>query len=257
MVRQACVGIGAAVLCGLTGTTQADFVVVQEFSLSNGLQSATATFTFSDIGGDKTLNILLTNTMTTNAPPNWLTGVFFDIAGGPTLSNGSALAPDGMVTFDASGSTPYITNGPGNFWAFRQDLAGVLPPPFVGQQYGLGSAGFNVFSSNDMLDLPVPVDIHPQRDGSDGGIVPFFGGGETVPEGHFQTPFVLGSLAFDFDLPDLFDINAADASNVFFVFGTGFEEIVLLPLPAALPMGLAGLLGVLLLRRASKRASQH
>jgi len=41
--------------------------------------------------------------------------------------------------------------------------------------------------------------------------------------------------------------------NVSFVFGTGFDEVVLIPLPAALPMGLLGLGGVVVLRRLSLR----
>ena len=92
----------------------------------------------------------------------------------------------------------------------------------------------------------------PQPGGTDGGIVPSFVG-VTVPPGHFGRPFALGSLTFHFDLDMEFNFANASVENVSFVFGTGFDEVVLTPLPAALPMGLFGLAGVVVLRRLSLR----
>ena len=55
--------------------------VTIDFALSNGTQSGAASFIFSDAGPTPTLDIVLTNTMTTNGGPNWMTGAFFNIGG--------------------------------------------------------------------------------------------------------------------------------------------------------------------------------
>lgn len=48
-----------------------------------------------------------------------------------------------------------------------------------------------------------------------------------------------------------FDINTAQVENVAFAFGTN-PEIVLIPLPPAFPLGLAGLASVVFVRRLSR-----
>ena len=58
----------------------------------------------------------------------------------------------------------------------------------------------------------------------------------------FVTVWALG-VWFTFDLGN-YDLNLAGVSDVNFVFGTGFDEVVLIPVPLALSLGLAGLLGV-------------
>ena len=184
--------------------------------------------------------------MTTNSNPHWLTGLFFDVAGSPELTFVSAEAPLGMVTFDENGPSPYTDVGPAHFWAFRSDLTGESP---FGQQYGLGATGFDVFGPGDILD-PQEGGPTPQPGGVDGGILPNIED-VSVPKGHFGRPYVLGELHFKFDLGE-YDIEYAGVENIAFVFGTGFDEIVLIPLPAALPMGLAGLVGVIVIRRVTR-----
>ena len=240
--------MGGCALLGLCGAAAAGpLPPSQTFSLSNGLQSASAVFTFTS----GSLDIVLTNTMTTNDGPNWLTGLFFDI-GGPTSP---ILAPtgapvDGSLVFflDGSGPLDFTFFGPGKLWAFRQGVPdGEFPQDAA---YGLGAAGLDVFGMKDILESGGPS---PQPGGSDGGIVPSFDG-VTVPPGHFGRPFAFGSLTFHFDLPGGFNIADASVENVSFVFGTGFDEVVLIiPLPAALPMGLLGLGCVVVLRRLSLR----
>ncbi len=77
--------------------------------------------------------------------------------------------------------------------------------------------------------------------------------GVTVPPGHYDRPFVLGSLLFHFELGD-FDIYSTNVDLLGFVFGTDFEEVILIPLPLALPMGIAGLVAVMVLRLRSRSA---
>ena len=219
----------------------------QTFSRSNGQQSASAVFTFAP----GSLEIVLTNTMTTNNGANWLTGLFFDIGGptSPSLAPTGTLVDGSLVTFDGNGPNAFNSLDPAQLWAFRQGVPdGEFPQDAA---YGLGAAGMDVFGMSDMLQPGGPP---PQPDGTDGGIVPSFPG-VTVPPGHFGTPFALGSLTFHFDL-GTFDIANASVEIVSFVFGTGFDEVVLIPLPAALPMGLLGLGGVVVLRRLSLRGKK-
>ncbi len=80
-------------------------------------------------------------------------------------------------------------------------------------------------------------------------------GGLEVPGGHEGTPFALGTLAFLFDLDDggndflLSNFANLAVEDAAFVFGTGFDEVVLIPLPPAVWAGAIGLVGVVALRR--------
>ena len=218
-----------------------------DFELDNGTQSASANFTFADgteLGDLATLTITLTNTMTTNGGPNWLTGLFFDMAGSPALSYQSVNSQ--MITLDGTNQSDYTTAAPDHFWAYRDDLSGMLP--FGDQQYGLGAAGFDIFGQSDMLNWD-PNGPQPQPDGTDGGILADIEG-LSLPDGHDGTPFVLGSLQLTFWLPEGFNLDDADVSDVAFVFGTGFDEIILVvPLPLPLAMAAAGLGIVAVFRR--------
>lgn len=217
-----------------------------DFALDNGVQSASANFTFADgagLGDLSTLTITLTNTMTTNGGPNWLTGLFFDMAGSPALSYQSVNG--NMITLDGTNQSIYNDATPDHFWAYRDDLSGMLP--FGDQQYGLGSAGFGIFGQSDILNWD-PNGPQPQPDGTDGGILADIGG-LSVPNGHEGKPFVLGSLQLTFYLPEGFSLDNADVNDVAFVFGTGFEEVVLIPLPLPLAMAAAGFGIVAVFRR--------
>lgn len=217
-----------------------------DFSQDNGTHSASANFTFADGAGDlgtlTSLTITLTNTMTTNSGPQWLTGLFFDMAGSPTMSYQSVNGQ--MITLDGITQSTYNDAAPDHFWAYRDDLSGL---PFGDQEYGLGSAGFGVFGQNDILNWD-PNGPQPQPDGTDGGILADISGLE-VPNGHEGTPFVLGSLQLTFWLPEGFSLDDADVSDVAFVFGTDFDEVVLIPLPLPLAMAAAGFGIVAVFRR--------
>ena len=111
------------------------------FEVDNGTQSGVANFTFADgaqLGDLSTLTITLTNTMTSNPSigngPNWLAGLFFDLAGSPTLSYQSIDSQ--MITLDGTTQSPFTDYDPDQFWAYRDNLTGELP--FGDQQYGLG-----------------------------------------------------------------------------------------------------------------------
>ncbi len=244
------VNITATTLLLLVAVTANASEVSFDFASTNGTQSAAANFTFTDVDaglGSTYLTISLTNTMTSNGGPQWLTGLFFDIAGSPTLAYENDSAVGDMITLDGTTQTPYNLHGAkaDNFWAYRDDLSGELP--FGDQQYGLGAAGIDIFSLSDMLSPP-PDAILPQPAGTDGGILADIVGLE-VPGGHEGRPFVLGSLQFTFWLED-FALEDANVSDIAFFFGTGFDEVILLiPLPMPLAMAGVGLGIVVLFRR--------
>ena len=247
----------AVMMTALAGNANADELSFN-FALSNGTQSASADFTFSadNALAPVTLSIVLTNTMTTNGGPNWLTGLFFDLAGSPTLDYKST---DGqMITLDGTTQSDFfydvgktMPGQPADFWAYRGTDQNEFFPgelPFGDQQYGLGAAGLDVFGLSDILGAP-PSFILPQPAGADGGILTARLPGElTVPEGHEGRPFVLGSLVFEFLLED-FILSQAGVSDIAFIFGTGFDEVVLIPLPLPVAMAGAGLMIVVCFRR--------
>ncbi len=236
----------AAMVTVLAGNAQADELSFH-FEQSNGTQSASADFTFATGPplGQSTLTIYLTNTMESNAGPNWLTGLFFDLAGSPTLEYQSTGGD--MITLDGTTQTPYTDALAANFWAFRQDddLPGDLP--LGDQQYGLGAAGLDIFGLQDILEEPPDFTL-PQPAGTDGGILADIPGLE-VPAGHEGRPFVLGALEVTFLLPWDFDLSEAGVSDVGVLFGTGFEEVYIIPLPLPLAMAGAGLMMVVCFRR--------
>ncbi len=249
----------AAMVTALAGNAYADELSFN-FALSNGTQSASADFTFSadNAMARVTLNIVLTNTMTTNGGPNWLTGLFFNLAGSPTLdyksTDGHMITLEGTTQsdffYDAGKTKPGL---PADFWAYRgadhnDFFSGELP--FGDQQYGLGASGLDVFGLNDVLGDP-PDLILPQPAGSDGGILSneSIVGGLQVPEGHEGRPFVLGSLEFIFELPVDFVLSQVGVGDIVFIFGTGFDEVVLIPLPLPVAMAGAGLMIVVCFRR--------
>lgn len=235
--------------------------------------SARATFNFTR----GQLEITLTNTSTyaprsdgSRGPDSgnvsWLTGLFFNIEGGRITGGGSASGP--MVWAERGGGfTPLDQTqaDPGAFWAFRDNLT---PSDFGGfadlfgggeQQYGLGAAGFDIFGPHDILE---PEGNHPGENnppaGSGGGILPGVQGLE-LPNGHRDRAYVDETIVFVFDFEFFDDEVIPVFSDVAFVWGTDLAQglVVLIPLPAALPMGLAGLAGVAFLRRRAVRRAKR
>jgi hypothetical protein len=266
VVQNSSAALAAVAVFGWAGAARAGEVSITHF-LADGTHSATATFVFNDDGPTTTLDILLVNTMSVTGEgtnPQWLQGLFFDIAGSPVLSylglggDGSDAYNDMVIVHDGGMGpdtyTAYNTVSVDHFWALDQNISGGLLP-FGSQQYGLGAAGFGVFSSTEVLNLQAGGPL-PQLDGSDGGILSgdlLANGTLDLPGGHTEREMVDGGIWLSFDLGD-YDVEDASVDNVNFVFGTSFGEVVLIPVPAALPLGLAGLVGLVVGRRRIGRA---
>ena len=246
---------------GIAGFAQAGTLMFSQ-SLTNGAQSASVLFVFDD-STDK-LTITLTNTMSTNGGPQWLTGLFWNLTG----ADGFTIAPHAadpelrvegdLITLSGTTQTDYGIAEEGHFWAYRDDISdygSFLDTAFGGttRAYGLGAAGFSaagfdMFSQSNILNFQ--DNPAPQPDGADGGILADIGILE-VPGGHEGKPFALGSLTYLFDLTgfDAIADSGLAVVDVAFVFGTGFDETVLIPLPPAVWAGAIGLVGVVALRR--------
>ncbi len=218
-------------------------------SLTNGNYEASAHFV-ADIGTSK-LTITVDNTMTMWDANAWLTAIFFNIQGA-TINGGDSATGDSRTMNNPAGeNNSFWTDVPGgtsdtvtsdwDFVANPSPLTGFLSP-FAAANYGIGSAGLGVFNGMAV-------------DGPPGGLVPAFSA-LTLAEwsvfpNHDTNKFTLGTLTFVLDLT-LDPANGAGLgiSNVGFFFGTGASDaVVLIPLPMALPMGLLGLAGVVVLRR--------
>ncbi len=233
--------------------------------------SASATVEFS--GGQ--LHITLWNT-STQAPRSddfrgpdsgnvsWLTGLFFNIEGASITDGGSASGP--MVWAQRDGSFFELNAGdadPGAFWAFRDDVSDSDFGEFAhlfgnnNQQYGLGAAGLGIFGANDILEPGATPGENNPPNGASGGVLPDLelldDPGLALPIGHREHAYMRGMIEF------WFDVGRGEGliTDVAFVWGSDLAQgLVLVPLPAALPMGLAGLAGVVFLRRRAARAKR-
>lgn len=212
--------------------------------------SAEAVFTYDTVTNQ--LCIELSNAAVENTDPNWLTGLFWNMTGTDLeKSDYDASGVEGdMYTFPDgtnAGKTAYTDHTADQFWAFKNNIDS-NDIPFGDQSFGLGAAGFDVFSGADMLVAGGP---HPQPDGVDGGIVADF---PDLSISQKSTEFIQSSLLLKFTLTgyvgDGTDISIDD---VWFQYGSGFGEEgfngMVIPLPAGGAMAGAGLLIVGMRRR--------
>ncbi len=258
---------GVALIAMLSANASFGATTTITTSLTNGTQAATVNFIFDDSGASTTLSIQLVNDMTATGSgtnPQWLQGVFFDLVGSPEMSyigmggdgtddfNDMIQLSPGATSGDPDTFTSYTDVTVDHFWGLRDDISGG-ELPFGDQQYGLGAAGFGVFPSGSLNYQAGGPD--PQLDGSDGGIISanvLDNGTVNVPDGHTRE-MVDGGIWLVFDLGD-YEFDEESVSDVTFVFGTDFGEVVLppgvaVPVPLALPLGLAGLVGLIACRR--------
>jgi MYXO-CTERM domain-containing protein len=205
--------LSAAVLCIASGAASAASV---EFAGAAGNRAASALF--ENVGGD--LRITLTNTSLADvmAQGDWLTGVFFDISGGPlTLSRMSVvLAPGSSVLFGTTDAGGVV----GGEFGYASGLVGAPN----GAKYGVSSSGLGLFGPPDLfpgnnLSGPSSPD-GPQYGITSAGDNLMTGNGTvTGGEAVIQNAVVitLGGLPMGFD-------PAAKIGNVRFQYGTALEE---------------------------------
>ena len=231
-------GITAIVALGLGQFAVADLV---SFTGATGDLEARATFATS--GSD--LIVTLTNTSLNDvmAPDDVLTAVFFDMDTTADLTPTSAiLGGDSIVLW----GTTDPGNSVGGEWAYRDDLTGA---PFDAQ-YGISSAGFNLFGPGDRF--PGNDLFNPEApNGLNYGIT---SAGDDINTGNQKVtgsqPLIQNEVVFTLSgLGGSFD-PAASITNVTFQYGTNLSapQARAVPLPPAAFAGLA-LFGLVFARK--------
>lgn len=131
----------------LLGSAALPAATIGLFTVNSGGYSATATF---DLTGT-TLTLTLTNLDSVSVPTDVLTGLFFDIAGNPTLSafdadmGGSSQLSNGTnPPLDIKAPPPGSLTGGWQFAFSASSLAGTT------QEYGVGTAGFGIFNGSQV-----------------------------------------------------------------------------------------------------------
>ena len=205
----------------LTGVALAVFLVPLgawaaplTFEGAQGSLGASATF---DVNGSN-LVVTLRNSSANDVmvPADVLTGLFFDIAGSPGLTQQTAvLAPGAQVHF---GSTD-AGGGVGGEWAYRQGLAGAPGST----SYGISSSGLGLFGPGDLF-LGSNLDGPRSPGGLEYGIL---SAGDNVGTGNRpvtgKDPLIQDAVIFTLGgVPD--NLSPSDISNVQFQYGTDLSE---------------------------------
>lgn len=184
-----------------------------------------ASVVFNIVGGNLVVTLTNTSTADVNSNPQVLNAVFFDIAGTPTLTYTDAdLTAGSHFVGTVLGSGTDIAAE----WAYNQNASGLGHG--VSQDYGLSSAGYNIFGPGNVLG----GSAHPNRGGTSqppGG--PDFG---LVSAGYTSTgdsngftnqePFIDNSATFTLGG---FSGSLLDISNVRFQYGTSISDDVHVP----------------------------
>lgn len=229
---------------------------------------ATATAVFSVSGSDLLITLSASGGGTSSyGPGSGLSGLFFDIAGAPSLTPVSATVATGSTIVNTCSvvSCTGVTNVGGE-WGYQYSSGGFTSGPNAA--YGIASSGylstgltkdignFNNGSAGTNLDGPASLDgpnfeLLPSGVTLSGGS----GGLSSTPVIESAVNFKLSGLGTTFSL--------ADISNVSFQYGTSFSETNLaggtgttvttdqsaVPEPASWTILVAAVLGLVTIRR--------
>ncbi len=183
-----------------------------ELDQTSGGYNYKATADFDYMGS--ILTLVLTNTQTSNAVQagnaQVLTGLFWDMnvaATGVGATKGSSLFVDG-----AGNLTNPAPETEAQHWAWKSGVPNL--PINHSTNFGVGAAGFNHFGNADAF---APGGSNPVLNGVDWGLV----GGNWDINGN-QSPLIMSSMTFTFNVGTNFDINSID--HVVFQYGSGFNE---------------------------------
>lgn len=246
--------IVALVCCGaFTSRSDASSVLVTSSGL-NGTNPIAASALFSQTG--TTLTITLTNTATSDTvdPTDVLTGLFFNLAGNPTLTKVSAAVASGSQIYSLNNNTGTAVVGTdiSGEWAYVHNSSGLPGGGPVGAfDYGLGGAGYNTFGAADVFGTGPTFGFGGTRpDGVGMGLISA-GDDLTTGNGGIENgrDFIKNGAVFTFTVPANFTLSSTTLGTVRFQYGTSTDETSTngrqtVPAPASLWGGVA-LLGLL------------
>jgi hypothetical protein len=219
--------------CGASGVASAELLPSVTFDASSGSHAASAIFSLAD----GVLNITLSNNFSAGAnyafvDTDVLTGVFFDIAGQPTLMEVSAKVPIGSavvlngadITASETAGQPLGLGDVGAAWAYK---SGTLDG--MTQRYGISAAGLSIFGQADLFhnggSLPHQQGTPPA--GVDYGLMPL--GTTNFSHAQFSArPFGQGSVTFQLSG---FSGSLSDVRNVRFQYGTAVSAFSMVVVP--------------------------
>jgi hypothetical protein len=273
-MRKRFLTLAALLAMGWSLTGRADSIIGTSGSLS-----ATADFT---VNGSGELILTLTNSASTAtvSPGTTLTGIFFNYSGSLSLSKVSASL--------TAGSTVKVVDDSGNWQPFTQAMViqdhgnsytagniggewGLSSSILGGYQFGIGSAGYNIFSPNDRFDTNQNLAGPDSLDGNQFGLASastFSNPAPSALQGENNTPVDATSATFDLGNIPNFDFSKITA--VRFQYGTDTSETSITvvpgpgnpppppepaPLPATATTGIALLLAAAGWRVVRRRAA--
>lgn len=197
-----------------------------------------ATVKFEVVGGN--LVVTLTNTATYDAlvPVDILTAVFFDLAGAPDLSTGTAVLGAGSTVLHGPtpSTDPAAVGSVGSEFAYKDGLVGAPG----GAKYGLSSSGLGLFGPGDRFVTNYNLQGPDSPAGTQYGITT---AGDNAATGNAGIADGLIKNAVVFTLagiPSGFN-PLLSVSNVSFQYGTSLDEPRTVPEPATLALLLGGL----------------
>jgi hypothetical protein len=216
---------------------------------------ASATFVISNL--ELVITVSNTGTSDPRSPADILTGIFFDVAGSPSLTPVSAMvAPDSTVIGQR---LPLGFDGNvGGEWAYRDDLTKAPG----GDAYGISSTKLGFFKKSDLFPGKKIKGTHPLS-GVQFGITTLNDLLANDQGGVKNKGLVQNTIIFVFDnLPSNFTVS--DISNVTFQYGTSVknvkkgldiagEMVVQVPEPSTVALVAMGFIGALALVRSRAR----
>src|SRR5262245_60337749 len=200
-------------------TAKAD---AETIALIDAIGGHYATADFSVVGGNLVLK--LTNTASGDVwdPAHVLTGLYFDVAGDPTLT---ALSATTCVDCITNYPNPDPTNISGE-WAFRQatDVA-------FKADYAVGATGLGLFGRNNLIAGASPIQAPASPGGVDFGIT----SKDDIPgtnHGLSTVPLINNYVVFTFSgISSSFDLSTIEVKA--WQYGSNLNEAVV-PEPATL-----------------------
>lgn len=191
----------AAGIALLSATANTNALTINATGNNPGFgQAASATLSLS--GGVLTIDLVNTGTIAANNP-QVLTGLFFSLPGGTTLTTGSATLFNGSTFKNGTGTNP------GNGWVYAGGIS------VQGQNAGISAAGLGVFGNTGYFG-PSPV---TPLDGVDYGIINGIAAVQHLNPG----PQISNGIEFTLNVHGALNLNTF-ANTLVFQWGTALDE---------------------------------